>query len=165
MVIGLFAAPSCVSIYNPDYQNLGDITGTDGREGLVSARSGGATPMGGVMPRYRYRDEEPSNEEFPNRTHWREYSGPAELREMNDIHGDLAGYDSGMAGLLARVWGGERIRPRELRPDPELRARLRRIMAEGSPAASKDAAKYLEYLDGLEREVERAREHVLGTKG
>ena len=112
------------------------------------------------MPKYRYHDVEPINEEFPGRVHWREYSGAAEIREMDDIHGDLAFYDSGMAGFLARVAAGERIRPRELRPYPELRARLQRMMSEGSPAASMDAAKYLEYLDGPEREVELARKHL-----
>ncbi|MDP9352774.1 MAG: hypothetical protein M3P51_14720 [Chloroflexota bacterium] len=113
------------------------------------------------MPKYRFPDEEPINEGFAPRRHWPEYSGREELREMDEIYGDLEGYHSGMWGFLDRVWNGERIRPCELQPYPELRARIQKVIAEGSPAASMDAAKYLEYLDELEKQVDLARKHVM----
>ncbi len=113
------------------------------------------------MPKYRFLDEMPINEEFPQQRHWPEYSGPEELREMDDIHAELVFYDTGMAPLVFRVADGERIRPREFQPCPELRARIEKVIAEGSPAASKDAARYLEYLDDLEKQVELARKYVM----
>jgi hypothetical protein len=82
--------------------------------------------------------------------------------EADQLHADLLLYDSAVGDALMSMLHGERVPREDLNSDPELRQRLESLLASSSTVAAEDAAKYLEYLKGLDMLLDLARTLIGG---